>query len=131
MTEKQREYHKRWNKEHPEKVREYRRNSAIRSAIRDILENGAPPVNITMTREELDQIGRCVYWLKDAPGSPKYMNGGGMDWVYDYVDMNTMRTINHVLQSILLRANIDWRSYKWDVVEDYKRKKVVKKRKAE
>lgn len=130
MTEKQKEYRKQWSKEHPDKIREYRRNTALRAAIRDILENGAPPVNITVTRAELERIGKCVYWLKNAPGSPKYVNGGGWEWVYDYIDMDTMRTINRLLQSILAQANIDWQSCEWDIAEDYKRKKIVKRRKA-
>lgn len=130
MSEKQKEYRKQWSKEHPDKIREYRRNTALRSAIRDILENGAPPVNITVTRAELARIGRCVYWLKNAPGSPKYVNGGGWEWVYDYIDMDTMRMISCLLQSMLAQANIDWQSYEWDIAEDYKRKKIVKRRKA-
>ena len=36
MTEKQRQYQKQWNRNHPEKVREYKRNSAIRRAIKEI-----------------------------------------------------------------------------------------------
>ncbi len=46
MTEKRREYQKQWAKDHPEKIREYRKNTARRRALAEILESRQKQTNL-------------------------------------------------------------------------------------
>lgn len=38
MTDQRREYQRQWAKDHPEKIREYRKNTARRRALAEIME---------------------------------------------------------------------------------------------
>ena len=54
MDEKRKEYLRKWRQENKEKIREYRRNTMLRRAMRD-LENGAVSL---VVRSELRENGQ-------------------------------------------------------------------------
>jgi len=46
MTEQRREYQRKWAKDHPEKIREYRKNTARRKALEEILADRQKRTNL-------------------------------------------------------------------------------------
>lgn len=105
MTDR-RAYQREWQRNHPEKMKEYKRNSAIKAAIEHFNKVGWPVKKVEITQTDIDAMKRYLDWFNNAGWKYSKVKNDAV-FCEEAIDMNVLRNMKWMTMSILERVEND------------------------